>query len=61
MSLFVKQWLTELTCGAQVFPADLVICTGPPQYQHLPQHIDFLFLELHVLFSFTKDGAPSSE
>ena len=45
-----------------MFPTHLLICVGPPQHQHRPPHIDFLFLELRpVLTHSLKTSAAISE
>lgn len=43
------------------FNTELIISYIIYFFQHLPPHIDFLFLELHIPFSLTQDSLPVSE
>ncbi len=48
------------TIHIAVFPTHSFICGGPPQYQHCPPHIDFLFVELRILFNHSDSAAVNN-
>ncbi len=43
-----------------MFPTHSFICGDPPQYQHRLPQIDFLFVELRILFNHSDSAAVNN-